>query len=175
MSFFKKLAKAVTQPIKSTLIGARKDLQAVGKFLEGDFKGAGQEFVSGRKEVAKGGAGTMAPAASLYTPKLIDTVGKVSESLNAYATGDWNRASQRAEDLTGFDIDNSIAEAREKEAMAAYQAEIDAANEAEARNRRANLLSLRKSLTPSLSRSAQGGQSSSATQTIKGTGGIVLG
>lgn len=171
----KKTVKAVTQPLHDTAIALRKDTQALGNLLGGDFKEAGKDFVSARKEAAKGGAGTMLPGAQAYAPKLIESAGKTSEALNAYATGNFNRGSQAVEDLTGWDVDNSIAEANERAAKEAYQAEIDAANEAEARNRRANLLSLRKSLTPSLSRSSQGGTGGGATQTVKGLGGIVLG
>lgn len=165
--------KGVTQPLKDTTVGLRKDLQAVGDLAQGDLKGFGENFVSGRKEIAEGGAGTMLPGAQAYAPNLIKTVGGASESLNAYATGNFNRGSQALENITGFDVDNSIAEARERAAKEAYQAEVDAANAAEARNRRANLLSLRKSLTPSLSRSSQGG--AAASSMAKSQGGIILG
>ena len=169
----KKTVKAVVQPIHDTAIGLRKDIQAGANLLQGDIKGFADDFVSARKEMAKGGAGTMLPGAQLYAPKFIESVGKTSEALNAYATGNFNRGSQAVEDLTGFDVDNSIAEAKERAAKEAYQAEVDAANAAAERNRRANLLSLRKSLTPSLSRSSQGG--AGASSMAKSQGGIILG
>lgn len=173
MSWLSKAWKGVTQPLKDTVVGFRKDLQSVGNLMQGDIKGFADDFVSGRKEMAEGGAGTMLPGAQAYAPKLIETVGKTSEALNAYATGNFNRGSQAVEDLTGFDVDNSIAEANERAAREAYQAEVDAANAAAERNRRANLLSLRKSLTPSLSRSSQGG--AAAFSMPKSQGGIILG
>lgn len=170
---FSKAWHGVTQPLKDTAVGLRKDLQAAGNLMQGDIKGFADDFVSARKEIAEGGAGTMLPGAQAYAPKLIETVGKTSEALNAYATGNFNRGSQAVEDLTGFDVDNSIAEANERAAREAYQAEVDAANAAAERNRRANLLSLRKSLTPSLSRSSQGG--AAASSMAKSQGGIILG
>ena len=170
---FSKAWKGVTQPLKDTTIGLRKDLQAVSNLAKGDVKGFADDFVSARKEIAEGGAGTMLPGAQAYAPKLIESVGKTSEALNAYATGNFNRGSQAVEDLTGYDVDNSIAEAKERAAKEAYQAEVDAANAAAERNRRANLLSLRKSLTPSLSRSSQGG--AAASSIVKSQGGIILG
>lgn len=169
----KKTVEAVTQPIHDTAIGLRKEMQAGANLLQGDFKGFADDFVSGQKEIAKGAAGTMLPGARLYAPKLIENVGKVSEALNSYTTGNFNRGSQAVEDLTGWDVDNSNAEARERAAQEAYQAEVDAANAAAERNRRANLLSLRKSLTPSLSRSSQGGAATSSM--TKSQGGIILG
>lgn len=169
----KKGFEAVTQPIHDTAIGLRKDIQAGANLLQGDIKGFADDFVGARKEIAEGGAGTMLPGAQAYAPNLIKTVGKTSEALNAYATGNFNRGSQAVEDLTGFDVDNSIAEAKERAAKEAYQAEVDAANAAAERNRRANLLSLRKSLTPSLSRSSQGG--AAASSMAKSQGGIILG
>lgn len=68
----------------------------------------------------------------------------------------------------------SIAE-EERKAQAAYQAEVNKANAQEERNRRANLLSLRKSLQPTLSRSSQGGGGGSVVDDSRGTGGVVLG
>lgn len=108
------------------------------------------------------------------TPKLISAAKEGGEMVGNYSTFNFNRGSQNLENLTGWDVDNSKAEAAEREAQARYQAEVDAANAAAERNRRANLLSLRKSLTPSLSRSSQGGGAGTST-TNKAQGGIILG
>lgn len=60
------------------------------------------------------------------------------------------------------------------EAQYAYDVEVSKAQEKERQNRRANLLSLRKNLTPPLSKTSQNGQTS-ADSDIKSTGGIILG
>lgn len=169
-----KAYEAVTQPLEDTLIGAREDLQSMGALLQGDLKGFEDKFVDARRDMAKGGAGTMLPGAQAYAPELIQTVGDISEAINSYATFNFNRGSQKTEDLTGYDVDNSIAEEKERAAKAKYQAEVAKANAAEARNRRANLLALRKALVPSLSRSSQGGGGAGYFEE-KSQGGITLG
>lgn len=69
---------------------------------------------------------------------------------------------------------NATVAEEERKAQAAYQAEVNKVNAQEERTRRANLLSLRKSLQPTLSRSSQGG-GGSVVDDSRGTGGVVLG
>ena len=98
----------------------------------------------------------------------------ISESINSYATFNFNRGSEKTEQLTGWDLDNSRAEAKEAAAQAAYQAQVNEANRISQNNLRANLLSLRKNLQKSYSRSSQGGPAS-YNDKDEGIGGIILG
>lgn len=171
---FKKIVKAVTEPVKDTLIGAREDIQSAGKLVTGDIKGWEEEFVDARRQMAKGGAGTMVPLAEITAPGLTETVADISEAINSYATFNFNRGSEKTEQLTGWDLDNSRAEAKEAAAQAAYQAQVNEANRISQNNLRANLLSLRKNLQKSYSRSSQGGPAS-YNDKDEGIGGIILG
>ena len=149
----------------------------------GDLKGAQKEFAKATGQLTEGvlaaatitspGATTLNLISGGGVNKINKIGGQGASMLANYATGNWNAGSQKLEDITGWDVDNSIAEANERAAQKAYQAEVDAANAAAERNRRANLLSLRKSLTPSLSRSSQGG--AAASSMTKSQGGIILG
>lgn len=180
-----KVVKSITQPIHDTAIGAREDLQSAGYLTAGLLAGnketrkkylkkAQGKFVDARSDMAKGGAGTMVPLASETAPELIETAGNLSGAINNYATFNFNDGSQNVEDLTGWDVDNSRAEAKEAAAQAAYQAEVNEANRISQNNLRANLLSLRKTLQRSFSRSSQGGPASS-NEKNSGVGGIILG
>ena len=172
-----KIGKALTEPIKDTLVGAREDLQSFNKLLSGDYKGAQEKFVGARSKMAEGGGGTMVPLAEITAPEVPKLLGIASGTINT-ATTTWSlsKAGQYAYDRTGGEIDLTGVAAKEKKraAQAAYEAEVKAANEAAERNRRANLLSLRKALTPSLSRSSQGGGGAGYFDEKK-QGGITLG
>ena len=174
-----KATESVLQPIVSTGEAAYHLGATVVDVAQGDWKDA-------QKNLAKT-AGNLLEAATAKTlnvatgymgkavaPKLIDDAGKAGEMLAYYSTGNFNQGSQKLEDLTGWDVDNSKAEAAERAAKAKYQAEVEEANQAAVRNRRANLLALRKALTPSLSRASQGGGGAGYFDE-KSQGGITLG
>lgn len=170
-----KLVESLAQPVTDTVRSVGHVLEAGYNVLEGDFKEAGQNIAKATGEITAAGAGGMTLGLGKFaTPKLISAAKEGGEMVGNYSTFNFNRGSQNLENLTGWDVDNSKAEAAEREAQARYQAEVDAANAAAERNRRANLLSLRKSLTPSLSRSSQGGGAGTST-TNKAQGGIILG
>lgn len=170
-----KLVEKASQPVIDTVRSVGHVAEAGYNVMTGDFKEAGKNIAKATGEITAAGVGDMTLGlGSFVAPKLIKTGKEFGEMVGNYSTGNFNRGSQNLENITGWDVDNSIAEEKERAAKAAYQAEVDAANEAEARNRRANLLSLRKSLTPSLSRSSQGGQGGSGLPT-KTQGGIILG
>lgn len=170
-----KLVEKASQPVIDTVRSVGHVAEAGYNVMTGDFKEAGKNIAKATGEITAAGVGGMTLGlGSFVAPKLIKTGKEFGEMVGNYSTGNFNRGSQNLENITGWDVDNSIAEEKERAAKAAYQAEVDAANEAEARNRRANLLSLRKSLTPSLSRSSQGGQGGSGLPT-KTQGGIILG
>lgn len=169
------LVEKASQPVIDTVRSVGHVAEAGYNVMTGDFKEAGKNIAKATGEITAAGVGDMTLGlGSFVAPKLIKTGKEFGEMVGNYSTGNFNRGSQNLENITGWDVDNSIAEEKERAAKAAYQAEVDAANEAEARNRRANLLSLRKSLTPSLSRSSQGGQGGSGLPT-KTQGGIILG
>lgn len=169
------LVKSMSQPVVDTVRSVGHVAEAGWNVLEGDYKKAGQNIAKATGEITSAAVGDMTLGlGKVATPNLIKGGKEFGEMVGNYLTFNFNRGSQNLENLTGWDVDNSIAEEKERAAKAAYQAEVDAANEAEARNRRANLLSLRKSLTPSLSRSSQGGQGGSGLPT-KTQGGIILG
>lgn len=170
-----KLVEKASQPVIDTVRSVGHVAEAGYNVMTGDFKEAGKNIAKATGEITAAGVGYMTLGlGSFVAPKLIKTGKEFGEMVGNYSTGNFNRGSQNLENITGWDVDNSIAEEKERAAKAAYQAEVDAANEAEARNRRANLLSLRKSLTPSLSRSSQGGQGGYGLPT-KTQGGIILG
>lgn len=170
-----KLVEKASQPVIDTVRSVGHVAEAGYNVMTGDFKEAGKNIAKATGEITAAGVGDMTLGlGSFVAPKLIKTGKEFGEMVGNYSTGNFNRGSQNLENITGWDVDNSIAEEKERAAKAAYQAEVDAANEAEARNRRANLLSLRKSLTSSLSRSSQGGQGGSGLPT-KTQGGIILG
>lgn len=72
-------------------------------------------------------------------------------------------------------IEAGKAERQAAKEQAAYNAEVAKAEATSERNRRANLLNMRKSLTPSTSRSSQGGGTTNTTELNAGGAGIVLG
>lgn len=169
-------ADSLMQPTVDTLRSVGHVAEAGYDVLKGDFKEAGKNIAKATGEITAAGYGSMTLGlGKVATPKLMNITKEFGKMVGSYSTGNFNEGSQSLENITGWDVDNSIAEDRERAAQAAYQAEVDAANAAAERNRRANLLSLRKSLTPSLSRASQGGTGGSMAQTIKGLGGIVLG
>lgn len=162
----KGLTSAVVDPLRAT----GHALEAGVNLLQGDLGAAGKNITKAYKESVRGGLNLTTGGT---TSKLNDKIANAAAGVMSYGLLNFNEGSQYMENATGWDIDNSKAEAKERAAQAAYQAEVNAANEAEARNRRANLLSLRKSLTPSLSRSTQGGAGSNTID--KSQGGIILG
>lgn len=169
-----KLVEKASQPVIDTVRSVGHVAEAGYNVMTGDFKEAGKNIAKATGEITAAGVGDMTLGlGSFVAPKLIKTGKEFGQMVGNYSTGNFNAGSQNLENITGWDVDNSIAEAKERAAKEAYQAEVDAANEAEARNRRANLLSLRKSLTPSLSRSSQGG--AAASSMTKSQGGIILG
>lgn len=169
------LVKSMSQPVVDTVRSVGHVAEAGWNVLEGDYKKAGQNIAKATGEITSAAVGDMTLGlGKVATPNLIKGGKEFGEMVGNYSTFNFNRGSQNLENLTGWDVDNSKAEAAEREAQARYQAEVDAANAAAERNRRANLLSLRKSLTPSLSRSSQGGGAGTST-TNKAQGGIILG
>lgn len=170
----KKFVEKASQPVIDTVRSVGHVAEAGYNVLQGDFKEAGKNIAKASGEITAAAVGGMTLGlGSFVTPKLIKTGKEFGEMVGNYSTGNFNRGSQNLENITGWDVDNSIAEEKERAAKKAYQAEVDAANAAAERNRRANLLSLRKSLTPSLSRSSQGG--AAASSMTKSQGGIILG
>lgn len=170
----KEFVEKASQPALDTVRSVGHVAEAGYDVMTGDFKEAGKNIAKATGEITAAGVGDMTLGlGSFVAPKLISTGKEFGKMVGNYSTGNFNRGSQNLENITGWDVDNSIAEAKERAAQEAYQKEVDAANEAEARNRRANLLSLRKSLTPSLSRSSQGGAAASSMP--KSQGGIILG
>lgn len=170
-----KIADSLMQPTVDTLRSVGHMAEAGYDVLKGDFKEAQRDFAKASGEITKAGMGSMTLGlGKAYTPNLLKASKEYGEMVGNYSTGNFNRGSQNLENLTGWDVDNSIAEEKERAAKAKYQAEVDKANAAEARNRRANLLALRKALVPSLSRSSQGGGGAGYFEE-KSQGGITLG
>lgn len=168
------LIESVTQPVTDTLRSVGHVAEAGYNVMTGDVKEAGKNIAKATGEITSAAVGGMTLGlGKIATPKLISTSKEFGQMVGNYSTLNFNAGGRNLENITGFDIDNSKAKAAEREAQARYQAEVDAANAAEERNRRANLLSLRKSLTPSLSRSSQGG--AAASSMTKSQGGIILG
>ena len=170
-----KVTDSLMQPTVDTLRSVGHVAEAGYDVIKGDWKEAGKNIAKATGEITKAGMGSMTLGlGKAYTPNLLKSSGEFGEMVGNYSTGNFNAGSQNLENLTGWDVDNSIAEEKERAAKAKYQAEVDKANAAEARNRRANLLALRKALVPSLSRSSQGGGGAGYFDE-KRQGGITLG
>lgn len=170
-----KVTDSLMQPVVDTVRSVGHVAEAGYDVMKGDFKEAGKDIAKATSEITKAGMGGMTLGlGKAYTPNLLKASGEFGGMVGNYSTGNFNAGSQNLENLTGWDVDNSIAEEKERAAKAKYQAEVDKANAAEARNRRANLLALRKALVPSLSRSSQGGGGAGYFDE-KRQGGITLG
>lgn len=183
-----KAVKTVADTGKAALLntthGVGNMIEAGYNLATGDLKGAQEEFAKATGQLTEGflASGTLvnpgAMALNMASGGGVNKVnaigGQLSSMVTNYATGNFNAGSQNLENITGWDIDNSNAEDDARRAQERYQAEVEAANAAAERNRRANLLSLRKSLTPSLSRSSQGGAAALSSME-KSQGGIILG
>lgn len=158
-----------------------KTVKKVGKMIAAPFEAAwhtGEAAIdlisgdtSGFTENLMKAGGDMA-----YASTGSERVKNLAKAGTGYALLNFNKGSDALEKATGWDIDNSNAEAAEAAAQAEYQRQVDEANAAAQRNRRANLLQMRKSLTPTLSKSSQGGAAaSSQINNAAGSGGIILG
>ena len=161
--------------------GAKKLIKKGGEMIAAPFEAA---WHTGEAVIDLVGGDT-----SGFTENISKASGDITKSMTgsnrlknltaagtSYGLLNFNKGSEFLEKATGWDIDNSNAEAAEKAAQAAYDAEVAEANAAAQRNRRANLLATRKSLTPSLSKSSQGGTGSGTNNNANsGTGGIILG
>lgn len=166
---------SLMQPTVDTLRSVGHVAEAGYDVMKGDFKSAGKNIAKATGEITAAGYGGMTLGlGKVATPKLLNISKEFGKMVGSYSTGNFNEGSQSLENITGWDVDNSIAEEKERAAKAKYQAEVDKANAAEARNRRANLLALRKALVPSLSRSSQGGGGAGYFDE-KRQGGITLG
>lgn len=170
-----KVTDSLMQPTVSAGKAGLKLGEMTYDVAKGDWKELQKDFAKMTGNLYESIAGdAMGGTGKIIAPKLLESSKEVGEMLANYSTGNFNRGSQNLENLTGWDVDNSIAKEKERAAKAKYQAEVDKANAAEARNRRANLLALRKALVPSLSRSSQGGGGAGYFDE-KSQGGITLG
>lgn len=154
----KKVGKMIAAPFEAAWhIG-----EAGIKLVQGDLSGATDKFMQGTGDLAFAATGS-------------NRVRHLQEATTGYGLLNFNKGSESLEKATGWDIDNSNAEAAEKAAQEEYQRQVDEANAAAQRNRRANLLATRKSLTPTLSKSSQGGATGGTNNNVNGMGGIILG
>lgn len=169
----KDVVKGATKTIVSPFKGAGHLVQAGVHLLEGDLSAAGKSFSKSVGDFTQFTVGST--GIGIVAPKLTETAKNLASAATSYGTLNFNQGSEYLEKATGYDIDNSKAEAAERAAQAEYDRQAQEAADAAARNRRANLLSLRKTLTPSLSRSTQGGGGAGATELNAGSGGIILG
>lgn len=158
----KKLIKKGGEMIAAPFEAAWHFGEAAIELLQGDVSDATDKFMQGTGDLAFAATGS-------------NRVRHFGEAATGYGLLNFNKGSQALEKATGWDIDNSNAEAAERAAQQEYQRQVDEANAAAQRNRRANLLATRKSLTPTLSKSSQGGAASGSNNNVKGTGGIILG
>ena len=131
----------VKQALINPIRGTGHIFQAGGYLAQGNFSKAGQSF---DKAVTEYTTAAVSHITGGLTPGLAEKVGQIAGAVTAYSYGNFNRGSQYIEDVTGYDLDNSIAEAKTEAALAAQQREIDAENARADAQRRANLLSLRK-------------------------------
>lgn len=138
----KKIGKGI---VKNSIINPLRAgghlLQAGGYLMSGKLGKAGIAFSKASGEYTSAVVGTITGGVA---PNFAEKAGQLSSAVTSYGTLNFNRGSQYVEDVTGYDLDNSKAEAEAARIAAAEQAEIDKANALAEQQRRANLLSLRK-------------------------------
>lgn len=145
MSLWKKVREGVKKTVKNTVINPLRAtghlLQSGGYLMSGKFSKAGVAFSKAAGEYTSAAVGAITGG---IAPNLAEKAGQLSSAVASYGILNFNRGSQYVEDATGYDLDNSKAEAEAARIAAAEQAEIDKANALAEQQRRANLLSLRK-------------------------------
>lgn len=160
--------------------GAKKLIKKGGEMIAAPFEAAwhtGEAFIDLVGGDTSGFTENISKAAgdSVKSMTGSNRLKNLASAGTAYGLLNFNQGSEFLEKATGWDIDNSNAEAAERAAQEEYQRQVDEANAAAQRNRRANLLATRKSLTPTLSKSSQGGATAGTNNNVNGMGGIILG
>lgn len=166
----KKTVKGIGKTVAAPFEAAGHTLQAGVHLLEGDFSAAGKDLAKAAGNVAVGALGSV----GITSPDLLRSAQAVTQAAASYGTLNFNAGSHALQGA-GIDITADKANAEARAAQAAYDKEVAEAEDKALRSRRANLLETRKSLTPTLSKSSQGGSASGASNIGKGQGGIVLG
>lgn len=172
-----KLGHSVKNTAKQALINPFRAtghlLQAGGYLMSGKFSKAGVAFSKAAGEYTSAAVSAITGGVA---PNLAEKAGQLSSAVASYGTLNFNRGSQYIEDATGYDLDNSKAEAEAARIAAAEQAEIDKANALAEQQRRANLLSLRKQVgAVNVGKSSIFGSGSASASTKDETTGIILG
>lgn len=165
----KKAVKGVGETVAAPFEAVGHTVEAGVHLLEGDFSAAGKSLSKGVGDVVAFGTGI-----TTLSPDLINATRATGTATANLLTGNVNAAAHSLQGA-GIDITSDKANAELRAAQAAYDKEVADAEDKALRNRRANLLETRKSLTPTLSKSSQGGSASGASNIGKGQGGIVLG
>lgn len=169
-------AEDVAKNIGKTVVAPFEGLFHAGEagvhLLEGDLKGASKSIAKSVGDISYAGVSSITAG---LTPGVAEFSKNIASAGTSYVSGNFNRGSEYLEKATGWDIDNSIAEAQEAQAQAEYQKQVNEANEISQRNLRANLLSLRKNLQKTYTKSTQGGGAGLISNNNTATGGVILG
>lgn len=173
----KKVGSAIEKGVKGTVKTLAAPLEMAGHtvqagvhLLEGDISGAGKSLAKASGDLVRGATETI----GMVAPGFADSLSSVAQAGVNYGLLNVNAGSHALQGA-GIDITSDKANAAARAAQAAYDKEVADAEDKALRSRRANLLETRKSLTPTLSKSSQGGSASGASNIGKGQGGIVLG
>lgn len=166
----KKAVKGTVETLSAPLEMAGHTVQAGVHLLEGDISGAGKSLAKASGDLVRGATGSV----GMVAPGFADSLSSVAQAGTNYGLLNFNAGSHALQGA-GIDITSDKANAKARAAQAAYDKEVAEAEDKALRSRRANLLETRKSLTPTLSKSSQGGSASGASNIGKGQGGIVLG
>ena len=140
------------QPVNATIDATAHTVEAGYYLGKGLITGDSENYKKAQANIAKAG-GDMLKAT--VTDKLLGTgkiaapgVGETSkqagEMVTNYATGNFNAGSQNLENITGWDVDNSKAEAAAEAAQKAAEDEVKKANQIAENERKAKLFALRK-------------------------------
>lgn len=179
------IGDSALQPVNATIDATAHTVEAGYYLGKGLITGDSEDYKKAQKNIAKAGGDMLKATVTdkllgtgkILAPDVGETSKQTGEMLTNYATFNFNAGSQNLENITGWDIDNSKAEARAKEAQRAAEAEVKKANQVAENERKAKLFALRKQvgIRNTGVASVWGAGSASSSVTKDNQTGIVLG
>lgn len=147
-----KVAGSLAQPANSLINATYHTGESAFYLGKGIITGDSENYKKAQKSIAKAGGDMMAFSVGaatgglgkLVAPGLISSAKQSGEMVTNYTTGNFNAGSQNLENITGWDVDNSKAEAAAEAAQKAAEEEVKKANQVAENERKAKLFALRK-------------------------------
>lgn len=178
------VASSLAQPANSLIDATAHTVESAFYLGKGVVTGDSKNYKKAQANLAKAGGDMMAFSVGsatgglgkLLAPGLISSAKQTGEMLTNYTTGNFNAGSQNLENITGWDVDNSKAEAAAEEAQKAAEDAVKKANEVAENERKAKLFSLRKQVgVRNVGVTSIWGSGSASSSTKDEQTGIVLG